>query len=220
MFVTRALIIVTGGGSPLSARSQVCGPVSDIGFWKIKPVHRSLEPPRRDPVHFDTQRREKGSGRGVWSRRECATSQAGEELALISPSTQFVGEVYVAPKDVGLIRRGGSVRVLVDAFNYTQWGVITGTLTALSGDIRVLDGAPVLLLRWSLDRSQPALRIGVRGALRMDIRDVAQHGSVGGALQIRALLIAAIIPTLSHCPTCYAADPGRGVHKTTLFITQ
>jgi HlyD family secretion protein len=92
--------------------------------------------------------------------------QAGEELALISPSTQFVGEVYVAPKDIGLIRRGGSVRVLVDAFNYTEWGVIAGTVTEISGDIRVIDGAAVFLVRCALDRSHLALRSGVRGELR------------------------------------------------------
>lgn len=92
--------------------------------------------------------------------------EAGEELALISPSTQFVGEVYVAPKDIGLIRRGGSVRVLVDAFNYTEWGFISGTVTDISGDIRVVEGAPVFLVRCVLDRSQLALRNGVRGELR------------------------------------------------------
>lgn len=92
--------------------------------------------------------------------------EAGEELALISPSTGFVGEVYVAPKDIGLIRRGGTVRVLVDAFNYTEWGFITGTVTEISGDIRVIDGAPVFLVRCALDRSQLALHNGVRGELR------------------------------------------------------
>jgi len=92
--------------------------------------------------------------------------QAGEELALISPSAQFVGEVYVAPRDIGLIRRGGSVRMLVDAFNYTEWGVIMGTVTDISGDIRAGDGAPVFLVRCALDRSHLALRNGVRGELR------------------------------------------------------
>jgi membrane fusion protein, peptide pheromone/bacteriocin exporter len=92
--------------------------------------------------------------------------EAGEELALISPSTQFVGEVYVAPRDIGLIRRGGSVRVLVDAFNYTEWGYITGTVNEISGDIRVVDGAPVFLVRCALDRSRLSLRNGVRGELR------------------------------------------------------
>jgi HlyD family secretion protein len=92
--------------------------------------------------------------------------EAGEELALISPSTEFVGEVYVAPKDIGLIRRGGRVRVLVDAFNYTEWGFITGTVTEISGDIRVIDSAPVFLVRCALDRSQLALHNGVRGELR------------------------------------------------------
>jgi multidrug resistance efflux pump len=92
--------------------------------------------------------------------------QAGEELALISPSTQLVAEVNVAPKDVGLIRRGGSVRMLVDAFNYTEWGVITGTVTDISGDIREANGTPVFLVRCALDRSHLALRNGVRGELR------------------------------------------------------
>ena len=92
--------------------------------------------------------------------------QAGEELALVSPSVRFVAEVYVAPKDIGLIRRGGSVRMLVDAFNYTEWGAIGGTVTDISSDVSVADGAPVFLVRCALDRAHLQLRSGVRGDLR------------------------------------------------------
>jgi len=92
--------------------------------------------------------------------------QAGEELALISPSAQFVAEVYVPPRDIGLIRRGGSVRMLVDAFNYTEWGAVTGTVTDISGDISVADGSPVFVVRCAIDRSFLELRNGVRGDLR------------------------------------------------------
>jgi HlyD family secretion protein len=92
--------------------------------------------------------------------------QAGEALAVISPASGLVAEVYVTPRDVGLIRVGAPVRMLIDAFNYTDWGVVTGRVVEVSGDFVQVGGQPMFKVKCSMDRDWLSLRNGFTGHLR------------------------------------------------------
>jgi HlyD family secretion protein len=92
--------------------------------------------------------------------------QAGDELAVLSPAAGLVAEVYVSPRDIGLLRVGLPVRVQVDAFNYNDWGLLTGRVERLPEDVVVLDGKPVFRVPVTLDRTHLSLRGGFRGELR------------------------------------------------------
>lgn len=92
--------------------------------------------------------------------------QAGEQLAVVSPSTELVADVYVAPRDIGLVRVGMPVRMLVDAFDYTRWGVVTGSVRAISSDFVQIDGHPMFRVTCALDARRVALPTGVVGELR------------------------------------------------------
>jgi HlyD family secretion protein len=92
--------------------------------------------------------------------------QAGEELAVVSPSAELVAEVYVSPRDIGLLRPGTPVRVLVDAFDYRQWGVVAGSVRAVSGDFVQVDGQPMFRVVCALAARRLALPNGAVGELR------------------------------------------------------
>lgn len=92
--------------------------------------------------------------------------QAGEQLAVISPDTTLVADVYVTPRDIGLLRVGTVARLLIDAFDYNAWGVVPGRITQISDDFVLLDRRPVFKVRCELDRRELVLANGVRGALR------------------------------------------------------
>jgi HlyD family secretion protein len=92
--------------------------------------------------------------------------QAGDELAVLSPAAGLVAEVYVSPRDIGLLRAGLPVRLQVDAFNYNDWGFLTGHVERLPEDVVVLDGKPVFRVPVALDRTHLRLRGGFRGELR------------------------------------------------------
>jgi HlyD family secretion protein len=92
--------------------------------------------------------------------------QAGEELAVVSPAAGMVAEVYVSPKDIGLLRVGLPVRIQVDAFNYNDWGLLSGRVDRLPEDMVMLDGNPVFRVPVKLDRTHLSLRSGFRGELR------------------------------------------------------
>lgn len=63
---------------------------------------------------------------------------AGQEIAVISPDAPLAAEVYVDSREVGRIRRGMPVRLLVDAFDHHEWGALPAVVADVAGDARVL----------------------------------------------------------------------------------
>lgn len=97
--------------------------------------------------------------------------QAGEVLAVVSPDSTLIAETYVAPKDIGLMQPGQPVRLQVDAFNYNQWGLLTGRVLDIANDFTLVNTGragpePVFKVRCQLDRPYLALSNGYRGHLK------------------------------------------------------
>ena len=92
---------------------------------------------------------------------------ANERIAEISPETGMIAEIYVLPKDVGLIRLGNKVNFQVDAFNYNQWGQLTGKVLTVSNDIFTKDGQqPFFKIRCQLDQNYLKLKNGYVGRVK------------------------------------------------------
>ncbi len=92
--------------------------------------------------------------------------RAGTRVAVISPNADLVGEVLLASRDVGLVRAGGRVVLRIDAFNPHEWGVLTGEVTSISGDILETSSGPVFRVRASLNRTFLELASGHKGNVR------------------------------------------------------
>ena len=61
--------------------------------------------------------------------------QAGTTLASISPTANMIVECYVSPSDIGFVKTDMPVNIQVSAFNYNEWGKISGKVTQISSDI-------------------------------------------------------------------------------------
>ena len=59
----------------------------------------------------------------------------GQAFGTVSPDDSLLVETHVAARDVGLVRVGQAARMQVDAFHYTQWGTLDGTVESISGDM-------------------------------------------------------------------------------------
>lgn len=92
--------------------------------------------------------------------------QAGESLAVISPESEMVAEIYVTPRDIGVLREGNPVRMQVDAFNYNDWGFLTGRVTEVSDDFLLVQQQPVFRVKVALDQTHLQLENGFRGRLK------------------------------------------------------
>lgn len=60
---------------------------------------------------------------------------ANQKIADISPDTELIAFCYVKPADIGLISKGQSVNFQIDAFNYNQWGLLSGKVIDISDDV-------------------------------------------------------------------------------------
>jgi HlyD family secretion protein len=60
---------------------------------------------------------------------------AGQSLGALSPDDSLIVETVIPPRDAGLIRAGQRAKIQVDAYPYVRWGMLDGTVTAVSGDV-------------------------------------------------------------------------------------
>ncbi len=86
--------------------------------------------------------------------------QAGQSLAIVSPASELIAEVFVSPSDFGLLEIGTPVRLLVDAFNYRDWGFIPGKVLEIPDDYVVVDGRPFFRTVVKLETTELTLRGG------------------------------------------------------------
>lgn len=91
---------------------------------------------------------------------------AGDVISVISPDDKLVVEAFVPPGDVGLLHVGMSARVLVDAFNYLDWGYLTGQISGISGDYLLIDQRPAFRVTVELGPDSLRLPTGLAGELR------------------------------------------------------
>lgn len=90
---------------------------------------------------------------------------AGYQLAQISPKGELIAECFVTPQDIGFFRENMHVNFQLDAFNYNQWGMASGKVYEISGDIISVNNQPVFKVRCKLDSTHLRLRNGYKGEL-------------------------------------------------------
>ena len=66
---------------------------------------------------------------------------AGQKIAEISPDGKLLATCFVRPSDIGLIHTRQKVRIMVDALNYNEWGILEGEITEISDDMIVENGS-------------------------------------------------------------------------------
>lgn len=92
--------------------------------------------------------------------------QGGEQIAVISPKTDLIAETYISPRDIGFIRAQNKVKFQIDAFNYNQWGTITGSVVDVSEDFIMMNGQPMFRVKCLLDQTFLELENNHKGLLK------------------------------------------------------
>lgn len=65
----------------------------------------------------------------------------GQKIAELSPEGELIATCFARPTDIGLIRESQKVKIQVDAFNYNEWGMLTGSIIDISDDMIVENGS-------------------------------------------------------------------------------
>ena len=90
----------------------------------------------------------------------------GQSIVEISPGGDLMAECRVRSSDIGLLSEGQSSRIMVDAFNYNDWGVLEGKITEIYDDVHYSDQGCTYKLYCSLDRDYMELGNGYRRGLK------------------------------------------------------
>ena len=73
----------------------------------------------------------------------------------------------VNPSDVGHIRVGQSVKMQVDAFNYMEWGMLTGRVEEISNDILSTSDQKIYFrVKCTLDKDYLTLKNGYKSSIK------------------------------------------------------
>jgi len=100
---------------------------------------------------------------------------ANQKIGEISPDANLTAFCYIKPSDIGLIKKGQQVRFQVDAFNYNQWGLVTGKVVDISDDIIIVNqNQPVFKVKCTLDKNYLALKNGYKGYLKKGMNFTAR----------------------------------------------
>jgi multidrug resistance efflux pump len=94
--------------------------------------------------------------------------QQGQRLGDLSPDDALIAEVYVSPRDVGQIQPGQEVRMQIDAFHYTEWGMLRGTVKRVADDFTMRGNVSQPVFRVFV--APESLELVMRNGLRAEVR--------------------------------------------------
>lgn len=84
-------------------------------------------------------------------------------IAKISPADDLLVECFVSPSDIGMIEKEMTATFQFHAFNYNLWGVASGCVKEISGNVVNVGNRPFFRIRCRLDQSFLTLKNGTKG---------------------------------------------------------
>jgi HlyD family secretion protein len=95
---------------------------------------------------------------------------SGQKIVELSPDGDLVAECYIAPKDIGFIRKSQNCNIQIDAYNYNQWGMLTGHVKEIFKDVQYSNEGgqqySYYLIYCEIDSDRLSLKNGYEGVVK------------------------------------------------------
>lgn len=91
--------------------------------------------------------------------------QPQQPITFLSPDRKLIVETMVNPQDIGLIRIGQEVKFQMDAFNYNQWGLLTGKVFDIDQNVSIENEQVFFRVRAELDATSLSLKNGYTASI-------------------------------------------------------
>lgn len=91
---------------------------------------------------------------------------AGQPLFTISPDTSLIAEIYLPPSKAGYVQKGQNVRILVDSYNFREWGSLGTSVEEISSDVLMINDSPYFRIKCIMKEDLLRLKNGTTGRLR------------------------------------------------------
>jgi len=103
-----------------------------------------------------------------------STLTANQNVLTISPDTSLIAEIYIPAGKAGSLYPGQKTRILIDAYNYREWGALESSITEISNDVLLVNNMPVFRIRCCLDQRVMRLRNDITGQLKQGMTCTAR----------------------------------------------
>lgn len=90
---------------------------------------------------------------------------ASQILGILSPADLLIVENYVSSSDIGLIQPDQKVSFQIDAFNYNQWGLLTGKVIEIDHNITLQEEQSFFKVKCALDTIDLQLKNGYKASV-------------------------------------------------------
>jgi HlyD family secretion protein len=91
--------------------------------------------------------------------------QQGDLVAEISPDSELMAECYVAPSDIGLLKKGNPVKFRISPYHHHYWGMATGTIRDIQDDVSWVNDRPVFKITCTINEKMLRLKDMTPGRL-------------------------------------------------------
>lgn len=75
---------------------------------------------------------------GIRNKYKGEFCSAGTKICNLIPNTDLVAEIFITPKDIGLISPGQNARLLIDSYDYKYWGGLQANCISISEDVEII----------------------------------------------------------------------------------
>lgn len=87
---------------------------------------------------------------------------ASQSIAMISATDKLIVESSISPRDIGLVKKNQVVKFQIDAFNYNQWGLLSGKVIDVDRNITIQGEQAFFKVRCSLNSLEMKLQSGYK----------------------------------------------------------
>jgi membrane fusion protein, peptide pheromone/bacteriocin exporter len=87
---------------------------------------------------------------------------ANQSIAIISPNNELIVENTVSPNDIGLLKLNQPVQFQLDAFNYNQWGLLSGKVIEIDKNITLQENEAFFKVKCVMNSKALQLKSGYR----------------------------------------------------------
>lgn len=127
---------------------------------KLQQQKGSLERLEAEEENYFITAPEQGSIDRFVGLQEYSFIMPQQTIAYLSPDKKLIVENTVSPQDIGLIKIGQVVKFQLDAFNYNQWGLLTGKVYDIAQNVTIENERVYFRVRSELDETTLSLKNG------------------------------------------------------------
>lgn len=127
---------------------------------KLQQQKGSLERLEAEEENYFITAPEKGSIDRFVGLQQQSFIMPQQTIAYLSPDKKLIVENRVSPQDIGLLKIGQEVKFQLDAFNYNQWGLLTGKVYDIAQNVTIENEQVYFRVRSELDETTLSLKNG------------------------------------------------------------